>query len=279
MHGCGNDYVFVDTVGGPGLPDGVDLARLAVELSDRRFGVGGDGMIIIGRRPSGRLEMRMFNADGSEGEMCGNGMRCLAAYAYEQDYVSGPEFEVETRAGVIRPVVRPLPGEPRRAGSVTVDLGPPREIRPGLVLTVSDGPAAGSYIGTFVSMGNPHFVVFVPAAAEVDLTATGPALENHPAFPNRTNVEFVEVLSPDRLRMRVWERGSGVTLACGTGAAASLAAAVTADLARREAVVAADGGELRVSWLPDGPILVAGPVVEVFRTTYTRPLPRLAGRA
>ncbi len=275
MHGCGNDYVFVDTVGGPGLPRDVDLPRLAVELSDRHFGVGADGLILISRAPSGRLAMRMWNADGSEGEMCGNGIRCLAAYVFAQGYVGETRFEVETRAGVIVPEVVPAPGPERRVVKVTVDMGPPREVREGLELVVEGGPAAGVYRGTYVSMGNPHLVLIVPDASRAEVTLVGPALERHPAFPDRTNVEFVEVVSPERLRMRVWERGSGMTLASGTGASASLVAAASAGLTGRRATVVADGGELEVEWTPAGPVRVSGPAVEVFRATYSRPLPRL----
>jgi len=274
MHGCGNDYVFVDTIGGPDLPEDVDVSALARHLADRHFGVGGDGLILIQKTPSGRLAMRMFNADGSEGEMCGNGMRCLALYCYKEGYARERRFEVETVAGVVVPEVIETGGTGRR-GTVRVDLGPPREIRPGLELEVSGGPGAGNYRGIYVSMGNPHFVVLADDLTQVDLERAGPALERHPAFPERTNVEFVAVLGPRRLRMRVWERGSGVTLACATGAAASVVAAASAGRCRRQVVVAADGGELEVEWTAEGPVLMTGPAVEVFRTTYTGELPRM----
>jgi len=274
MQGCGNDYVFVDTIGGPDLPEDVDVSLLARRLSDRHFGVGGDGMILISRTPSGRLAMRMFNADGSECEMCGNGVRCLARYCYEEGYADAPQFEVDTAAGVIIPEVTPAPGPGRRAAAVTVNMGPPREIRPDLEVAVSGGPAGGIYRGTYVSMGNPHFVLITDDVGAIDLERVGPPLETHPAFPDRVNVEFVEVLSPGRLRMRVWERGSGVTLACGTGASASVVAAAEAGLSKRKTVVVADGGELEVEWTLQGPVMVSGPAVEVFRTTYTGRLPR-----
>ncbi len=279
MHSAGNDYVYLDTIGGPALPEGTDLSRLAVELSDRHFGLGGDGLIVIDRRPSGRLGMRMFNADGSEGEMCGNGMRCLASYAYRQGYVSAPRFEVETLAGIIIPEVVPGPAGGGADLEVTVDMGPPREIRP-LELEVGPevlgrGRPAGSRVsGTYVSMGNPHFVTIVPDIAGVDLPSVGPVLERHPAFPNRANIEFVQVLAPDRLRMRIWERGSGVTLASGTGSSASLVAAVTAGVSSRETTVVVDGGELVVRWPAGGPVKVTGLAVEVYRTIWSRPLPR-----
>lgn len=281
MHSAGNDYVYLDAVGGPAPPDDVDIHHLATELADRHFGVGGDGLITIERRPSGRLGMRMFNSDGSEGEMCGNGMRCLAAYAWKQGYVPGPRFEVETLAGIIIPEIAPGQDRDLRDIRVTVDMGPPREIRP-LELTL--GPAggvapaqteiAGLYRGTFVSMGNPHFVSIVPDVAHVDLAVVGPVLERHSAFPNRANIEFVQVLAPDRLRMRIWERGSGITLASGTGSSACLVAAATAGVAGRSATVVVDGGELLVQWPPGGTVKVSGLAVEVFRTIWSRPLPR-----
>jgi len=281
MHGCGNDYVFVDTIGGPGLPEDTDVNRLAVQLSDRHFGVGGDGLILIERRPSGRLGMRMFNADGSEGEMCGNGMRCLAAYCFGEGYVMDTRFEVETLAGVIAPVVTPEPGE-RRVASVTVDMGPPREVTPGVVVALPrkaggpPGPSESppSFRGTFVSMGNPHFVITLPDVEDIDIAGVGPLLERHPAFPSGANIEFVNVLSPEGLRMRVWERGSGVTLACGTGASAAVVATATGGLTGRRVTVVADGGDLEVEWAREGPVLVTGPAEEVFRTKYSKAIPR-----
>lgn len=279
MHGCGNDYVFVDTIGGPELPEGVDVSRLAAELADRHFGVGGDGMIIIQRARSGRLGMRMFNSDGSEGRMCGNGMRCLAKYCYEEGYVDTTRFEVETLAGIIVPEVAVAPGPRRRVVEVTVDLGPPREIRSDLEVVVGEGPGSGRYRGTFVSLGSPHFVIPVSEAAAVDLAVVGPALERHAEFADRANIEFVEVRDRSRLRMRVWERGSGITLACGTGAGATVVAGAVTGLSARRVMVVVDGGELMAEWTPQGPVLVTGPAEEVFRTTYSRPMPRLEAGA
>jgi len=280
MHSAGNDYVYLDAVGGPVPPDDVDFSRLAVVLSDRHYGVGGDGLILIERRPSGRLGMRMFNSDGSEGEMCGNGMRCLASYAWREGYVRERRFEVETAAGVIVPEI--VAGQDRTCPDilVTVDLGPPREIR-ALEVTAEDpllGPAPVSFQGTFVSMGNPHFVVMVPDAAAVDLVRLGPPLEHHPAFPGRANIQFVQVTAPDRLRVRTWERGSGVTLACGTGVSAALVAAVASRAAERKVRAVVDGGELEAEWSDDGSVKVTGLAVEVFRTKWRRPLPRLPRR-
>lgn len=275
MHSCGNDYVYLDAIGGPALPPGVDVGRAAAELSDRHFGVGGDGLIILYRAPSGRLGMRMFNSDGSEGLMCGNGLRCLAAYAHAEGYSPEPRLEVETKAGLVRADVRLRPGPGGQFAVVTVDLGPPGEIRPREVTLGGDGfsPDPRTYQGTYVFVGNPHFVVVVPDIVQVALAAVGPALETHPVFPDRANIEFVQVLSRSRLRMRVWERGSGITLACGTGAAASLVAAVAAGLADRRASLVLDGGELEVEWPENASVLVTGPAIEVFRTTYSRPLP------
>lgn len=286
MHSGGNDYVYLDLVGGAALPEDVDLPRLAAEISDRHFGVGADGLILIYRTSSGRLGMRMWNSDGSEGEMCGNGMRCLAAYVYRRGYVSASRFEVETRAGVIVPEVR-RPSQGTTPAVVAVEMGPPREVRPvrvglptpeageppGLGVT-PPGWAGAELEGTFVSLGNPHLVVPVQDAEAVPLEQVGPVLERHPLFPQRTNVEFVQVLRPDRLRLRVWERGSGVTLACGTGAGASLVAMVLAGRSERRATVVVDGGELEAEWAPGGPVVVSGEAVEVFEAVYLRPLPR-----
>lgn len=270
MHSAGNDYVYLDTIGGPPLPDDIDINRLAADLADRHFGVGGDGLILIERRPSGRLGMRMFNSDGSEGEMCGNGMRCLAAYSWREGYAGAAVFEVETLAGLIVPEIAPGQSKDSPDLEVAVDVGPPREVRP-LELELPGWTCRG----TFVSMGNPHFVVITPDMSHVDLPVVGPALECHSAFPERTNVEFIQVLAPDRLRMRTWERGSGITLACGTGASASVVAVSTAGLCGRRATVVVDGGELTVEWTPAGRVKVAGLAQEVFRTGWSRPLPRL----
>lgn len=270
MHGLGNDYVFVDLAGvdseePAGIPGG--YAALARAISDRHRGVGSDGLILVVRSPSG-LRMRIFNADGSEAEMCGNGVRCFALYVHSRGYAPGPACDVQTLAGVISTrileVERGSDGEMRRA-QVRVDMGPPREQRP---LAVDAG--GRRFDVQVVSMGNPHAVIF-DGWAEPDFPAYGPLLEKHPAFPQGTNVEFVRVCAPDHLEVLVWERGSGPTQACGTGACASLVAAAASGRAGREARVTLPGGELRVEWGEDGRVYMTGPAEEVCRGCFLWP--------
>jgi diaminopimelate epimerase len=261
LQGLGNDYVYVDGVRGP-LPEG-DLGRLAQDVSDRHFGVGGDGLIAVLPGERAPFRMRIWNADGSEGEMCGNGIRGLAKYVFESGYTSEPEFEVETLAGVKR--VRVLV-EDGRVGRVRVDMGEPRWGPPEETLEVEGETVRIQR----VSMGNPHCILFVPDAERAPVRELGPRIERHPAFPNRTNVEFVAVEGPRRLAMRVWERGSGETLACGTGACAATVAAALTGRAERgvPVVVRLLGGELEIEWAGDGRVYMTGPTVEVFRGVY-----------
>ncbi|MBX5476590.1 MAG: diaminopimelate epimerase [Clostridia bacterium] len=277
MEGAGNDYVYVDGVGRP-LPD-LDWPQVSRRVSDRHFGVGSDGLILIARGDRAPFRMIMFNADGSRGEMCGNGMRCLAWYVRAAGYADDAAFEVETDGGPVR--VNVLECEPHR-GRVRVDMGPPR-LEPDRIPTTLPGtPVCGASLQvggrtvrvTAVSMGNPHCVVFLDEndfGASLDalpLESIGPAFERHPAFPQGVNTEFVEVEGQDRLRMRVWERGSGETWACGTGACASLVAAALTGRAGRRARVAVRGGELEVEWAADDRVFLTGPAVEVFRGTF-----------
>lgn len=256
MHGCGNDYVFVDCVS---QPINLDWPRVARILSDRHFGIGSDGLILILPSEKADFRMRMFNADGSEGEMCGNGMRCLAKYVYEHGLTSKVEFEVETLAGIIRPRVLVELGHVKE---VEVDMGSPQV---GRESTMKLDDACFEY--TPVSMGNPHCVIFYtdPGAPEgVDVGALGPRISHAGPFPNGTNVEFARVLGADRIRVRVWERGTGETLACGTGACAVAAAAVHKGLCDRTVTVELRGGTLTVKLLDNGHAMLRGPAVEVF---------------
>jgi diaminopimelate epimerase len=269
MHGTGNDYIYLDAH--TEKLDGVDLPALARVLSDRHFGIGGDGIILI--MPSDRADfrMRMFNADGSESEMCGNGMRCFAKYVYDHGLTDKTELVVETGGGLIRPSLAIADG---CVTSVTVDMGRPTLARQAIPMTgppeggpVIDEPLAvnGEQVRvTCVNMGNPHCVLFVDDVKGAPVHSLGPKIEHHEAFPARINVEFVEVPAPDRLQMRVWERGSGETLACGTGASASVVAAALNDLAGRACTVELLGGELGVEWREDDHVLITGPAVEVF---------------
>ncbi|MDI3299205.1 MAG: diaminopimelate epimerase [Bacillota bacterium] len=273
MHGLGNDYVFVDAILGgtapacepelAGWPE-ERLRRLAAAVADRHRGVGGDGLILMLRGEAAPFRMRIFNADGSEGEMCGNGIRCVAKYLFDEGYAREAAFVVETRAGLIRTEV----GEgDRRSRQVRVDMGPPRAIEEARELEA----AGRRWRYRPVSMGNPHAVVFVDDPGAVDLSRVGPAIERHPAFPGRTNVEFVRVDAPDRLTVRVWERGSGATLACGTGACASAVAAAHEGRAGRRLAVDLPGGRLEVEWAEDGRVWMTGPAEEVFRGEYPIP--------
>ncbi|MDI3316411.1 MAG: diaminopimelate epimerase [Bacillota bacterium] len=273
MHGLGNDYVFVDAIGGgvspleePGLAGWSDerLQRLAVAVADRHRGIGGDGLILMLRGQSEPFRMRIFNADGSEGEMCGNGIRCVAKYLFDEGYTRERSLAIETRAGLIRTEV----GEgDRRSRQVRVDMGPPRSIEEARELEA----AGRRWRYRSVSMGNPHAVIFVDDPEAVDVARVGPQIEHHPAFPGRTNVEFVRVDSPERLTMRVWERGSGVTLACGTGACASAVAAAHEGRTGRRVAVDLPGGRLAVEWAADGRVWMTGPAEEVFRGEYPIP--------
>ena len=271
MHGLGNDYVYVN-----GFEETLsDPARFAVEVSDRHFGIGGDGLILILPSAIADLRMRMFNADGSEAEMCGNGIRCVAKYAFEHGLVERREISVETGAGVLALQLRV--GEGNRVEGVRVDMGRPRLTRGEIPMSgAPDEQVVGeplqvldrTFHVTCVSMGNPHCVIYVDNVAEFPIEKYGPALERHPAFPNRINVEFVEILGPGELRQRTWERGSGETLACGTGASAVTVASVLNGRTGRRLRVHLRGGTLEMEWAEDGHVYLAGPAVQVFEGEY-----------
>ena len=256
MQGIGNDYVYVNL-----FEETVeDAPALARKLSRRRFGVGSDGLILIGPSDRADFRMHMYNADGSRGAMCGNGARCVGKYVHDKGLTEKTELTLETDAG-IRALRLNLEGG--RVSSVRVDMGEPG-FAGGQELPVEIG--GRTFAVTPVSMGNPHGVTFLQEPVErFDLGMYGPLMERHPAFPEGINAEFVNVLSRDRLRMRVWERGSGVTLACGTGACAVLAAACLRGLTQRKARVELDGGELTVEWdEATGHVFMTGPAAFVF---------------
>lgn len=268
-HGLGNDFVIVDA-SRETLPD---FARAARKLCDRRFGVGADGLVLLWPQDGANVRMRIFNSDGSEAEMCGNASRCVPLYWREKGLLSGKRLTLHTLAGPI--VTEAADGAENR---VCVDMGVPRLTRAEIPMTGDPAEkavgvrleAAGrAWEGTAVSMGNPHFVIFVPDLDEIDLCAAGPALEHHGAFPRKTNVEFVQVLSDGALHMRVWERGAGVTKACGTGACATLVAAALTGRTGRSARVVLDGGELQIAWREDGHVFMTGPAQKVFEGDYT----------
>lgn len=281
MHGLGNDYVYVD-----GFTQTItDVNATARRVADRHFGVGGDGMILIlpPSNPSvgADVRMRMFNVDGSEGEMCGNGVRCVAKYAYDHGLSKNNPLRVETGRGVLS---IQLQVEDGKVAQATVDMDEPlldlREI-PMQMGGSNHNPyfrKKGDHLYSLsyemdghpvhftpVSTGNPHIVVFVEDVDRVELERHGPKLENHPTFPRRTNVHFAQVISPSELKMRTWERGSGVTLACGTGACSVVVAAVLTGKADRKALVHLPGGDLQIEWNADNNhVYMTGPATEVF---------------
>jgi diaminopimelate epimerase len=268
MHGAGNDYVYVDCFAQP-VPD--RLPELAQRIADRRFGVGGDGMILI--RPSQRADarMQMFNADGSEAEMCGNGIRCVAKYVYDHGICRRDELRIETGTGVLAVRVETDGGLVRQ---VRVDMGEPILDAAAIPTTLPGTPVADVPLEvagrrvtvTSVSMGNPHCVIFVPEATDELVLGLGPQIETDPHFPARVNVEFVEVLGPGEVRQRTWERGSGETWACGTGASAVCVAGVLTGRTARRIVNHLRGGDLVLEWnAADGRVYMTGPAEEVFQ--------------
>lgn len=266
MQGCGNDYVYVDGF----HHDVADPAALAKRISDRRYGVGSDGLILILPSERADVRMRMWNSDGSESEMCGNGIRCVAKYAYERGLApKRPHLTAETGAGILD---LDLLVEGGRVNAVAVDMGKPRLERaeipmrgpPGRVVEEEIRAGDRTFRATCLSMGNPHCVIFVPRAADFEVERYGPLLERHEAFPNRANVEFVEVLSRREVVQRTWERGAGETWACGTGASAVCVAGVLAGKADREVLVHLKGGDLSIAWREDGHVTKTGPAVLVF---------------
>lgn len=264
MHGIGNDFVMVNAFQDSRSDDAyADLARA---MCDRRFGIGADGLILAAPGDSATLRMRMWNPDGSESEMCGNGVRCFAHFALAEGLATGPEIPVETGAGLLRLRLQP-------DGLVQVDMGVARlsthEI--GMNLAAAEGwvgqpiSACGQeWLGTAVSMGNPHLVINLGSVAEIPLETWGPELERHPLFPRRVNVHFVQVNGPDEITMRTWERGAGITLACGTGACACAVASHLRGFTGREVLVHLPGGELHIRYAEDGHVFMTGPAAFVF---------------
>jgi diaminopimelate epimerase len=276
MQGCGNDYVYVD-----GFHHRVDdPVSMAKAVSDRRFGVGSDGLILVLPSRVADVRMRMWNADGSEAEMCGNGVRCVAKFAYERGLAPRRgHLTAETGAGVLGLDLAVKDGA---VEAVTVDMGRPRLERaeipmegpPGRVLDEPIEAEGRTFRITAVSMGNPHAVTFVDDVASLDVARYGPAIERHPSFPRRTNVEFVEVLSRSEVVQRTWERGAGETWACGTGACAVAVAGALTGRTARDVLVHLRGGDLRIEWLPDdrgGHVRKTGPAVTVFDGEWTVP--------
>ncbi len=266
MHGCGNDYIYFNCFEDPVE----DPELLAVRLSDRHKGVGGDGVILICPSEIADAKMRMFNLDGSEGKMCGNGIRCVAKYVFDHGIARKPELKIETLSGIKTCVIHEKNG---KAEAITVDMGKailtPKEIPVSLtgeaVIARKVLLAGKEREITCVSMGNPHCVLFGGDPDTLDLEAIGPGFEHDPLFPEQVNTEFIQVLDSRTLKMRVWERGSGETMACGTGACASAVAAVLCGYCPKgeDILVHLRGGDLTINYTDDR-VLMTGEAVEVF---------------
>lgn len=266
MHGCGNDYVYVnlfeEQIGDP--------AKVSIAVSDRHFGIGSDGLITIGPSEIADFRMRIYNADGSEAEMCGNGIRCVAKYVYDHKLTDKTEITVETGAGV---KTLQLTVEDDKVTLVRVDMGEPI-LTPDEIPVVADGDRVvdepivvddKEWRMTCVSMGNPHAVVFVDDVAHFELEKYGPLFENHVRFPKRTNTEFVQIISRNEAIMRVWERGSAETWACGTGTCATVMACILNGLTDNDVLVHLRGGDLRIVYdEKSNHVFMTGPATEVF---------------
>jgi diaminopimelate epimerase len=280
MHGLGNDYVYVDCFRQPQPRDPAGVAR---RVADRHFGVGSDGLILIGPSERADARMRMFNADGSEGEMCGNGIRCVAKYVHDHGIASKPRVTIETGRGVL---TLDLTVKGGKVETVRVDMGEP-VLHPEGIPTMLPGetvvdvelpawpagrdlaallqPAGAAARLTCVCTGNPHAIIYCRDVAKVPLDTVGPVLENAPFFPRRANIHFVQVAGPAEVTMRTWERGSGVTLACGTGASAVCVAGVLTGRTGRDLFAHLPGGDLWLEWsAADNHVYMTGPAVEVF---------------
>ncbi len=279
MHGIGNDYVYVN-----GFAEQVENPSKVAELvADRHFGIGGDGLILILPSETADVRMQMFNADGSEGEMCGNGIRCVAKYAYEHELSQANPMRVETLRGIL-PIALTLDGA--RVQQATVDMEEPILALPDVPVDaakleptehpdtyrVSLPTSGNTYDAVFVSMGNPHAVMFVDDVAGIDLEHEGPEVEHHAAFPRRINAHWVQVHNRGEVTMRTWERGSGITLACGTGASAVCVAGVLAGLTDRTVLIHLPGGDLTIEWREsDNHVYMTGPATEVFSGEWSPP--------
>jgi len=259
MHGIGNDFIILDCT----KKDIPGLKSTVKRLSDRRFGIGFDQALILRRSKVADFKMEIYNADGGRVEMCGNGIRCLAQYVWSRKLSKKKVLEIETLAGIIRPSMD--------AKMVRVDMGEPELEGPKIpvmqksrVIKQRFGVNDSHFEITCVSMGNPHCVIFVEDVDAFPVHKYGPLIETNKFFPNKTNVEFVQIISPARLKMRVWERGAGETLACGTGACAAAVAAQLNGLAKSSAIVQLRGGNLKINWAKDNRVYMTGPAQEVY---------------
>lgn len=272
MHGIGNDYIYINSFEEKIVPD--EMTEEIIAMSDRHKGIGGDGVIFILPSEVADARMRMFNADGSEGKMCGNGIRCVGKYVYDKGISHNNPLMVETESGIKKLDLEIVDG---KVATVTVDMGCPSLVPTDIPVKLGVNKVVNyplkindnEYFITCVSMGNPHCVIFTTNVDNIDLEKIGPLFENHPLFPERINTEFIEVIDDTTLKMRVWERGSGETLACGTGACASVVAAVYNDIVKKneEIKVILKGGDLYITF-DDERVIMRGGATEVFTGEY-----------
>ncbi|MCL0028260.1 diaminopimelate epimerase [Peptococcaceae bacterium] len=274
MHGLGNDFVIVDLLTKKQEMLG-NMSKAVLKICDRNFGVGADGLVLILPSDRADVKMKIFNPDGSEAEMCGNAIRCVAKYIYDEGIVSRNKISVETLAGIMMPEVIL---DEKGVSAVRVDMGEPILKPEKIPVNISvSGTVADKIVNkelrvnekkfniTCVSMGNPHCVIFVDELDIKDVIEWGPKVETHAAFPKKTNVEFVKMLNKDEVKMQVWERGAGMTLACGTGACAVAVAAALNDLTGRKVKVHLTAGNLLIEWANNGHVYMTGPAEYVFR--------------
>lgn len=270
MQGLGNDFIVIDGI--TQQLNNLNLANLAVNLCSRNFGIGGDGLVIIEKSEIADLKMRIINADGSEPEMCGNGLRCFAKFVYDSKLIEKEVFSVETLAGIMIPAIITNNNE---IIEVEVDMGQPELAANKIPIKLTDKETYinepitidnKTYYINCISMGNPHCVIFVANLKEINLKEEGFKIENLEFFPEKTNVEFCQILSPNEIAIKVWERGAGETLACGTGACAAVVAAVLNNKLTRKATAHLPGGELKIEWQETNKhVIMTGPAKTVFK--------------
>ncbi|MBN2039870.1 MAG: diaminopimelate epimerase [Spirochaetes bacterium] len=266
MHGLGNDFIVFHEV----QPENYDLNALAVKLCDRHFGIGADGIILVLPSQKADICMRIINSDGSEPDMCGNGIRCFAKYAYENKLISKEKFSVETGAGIITPELIIKDGS---VFSVKVNMGMPGLNRSDIPMRGNNGPVINEpleiddeiYMITSMLMSIPHTMVFTDNSEDIDIISTGRKIEKNVLFPQGTNVNFVQVLNPGEIKVRTWERGAGATLACGTGSCASVIASHLNNKTGKNVIVHLLYGDLNIEWKEDNSVLMTGPAESVFK--------------
>ena len=271
MHGAGNDYIYINAI--ESCPS--NLSELSVEMSDRHKGVGSDGVVLIMPSDKADFWMRMFNADGSEGEMCGNASRCVAKYVYDKGLTSKRKITLETLAGIKVLEITKVVDEKVR--EVKVDMGEPSFAPENIptksnceVIDIPISTSLGTLNLTAVGTGNPHGVVIMDSVSDLDIDSIGPEIQNNELFPRKANIEFVRIINRNEIEMRVYERGSGETMACGTGACASVVATSRLGLTDRRATVHLKGGDLQIHWAENNHIYMTGEAATVFEGEYER---------